>query len=94
MASRVKSEFPRTVDRPFLMLLWEIDEFAILFLPIILSIITRQVLFGLIIGILLMNLYVKIKRNKPENYFFHLFWKWGIINVKNLPPGHTKTFIE
>jgi len=90
----VKSQFPRTIDRPLLFLSWEVDEFALLILPMILSLIIREMLVGIIIGVLLMNAYIKIKRNKPENYFFHLFWKWGLVNVKGTPPAHSSTFVE
>jgi hypothetical protein len=41
-----------------------------------------------------MNAYIKVKRNRPENYFFHMFWKWGIIKVKGAPPARLNTFIE
>jgi type IV conjugative transfer system protein TraL len=91
---RVKSEFPRTIDRPMLFLVWEVDEFALLLLPMVLSLIMRQMLIGIALGLLLMNAYIKVKRNRPENYFFHMFWKWGIIKVKGAPPAHLNTFIE
>jgi type IV conjugative transfer system protein TraL len=90
----VKSQFPRTIDRPLLFLSWEVDEFALLILPMIISLIIREMLVGIVIGVLLMNAYIKIKRNKPENYFFHLLWNWGIVNVKGTPPAHSSTFVE
>jgi type IV conjugative transfer system protein TraL len=90
----VKSQFPGTIDRPLLFLSWEVDEFALLIVPMIVSLFMRKLLIGMIIGVLLMNAYIRIKKNKPENYFFHLFWKWGAIKVKDAPPAHSSTFVE
>jgi type IV conjugative transfer system protein TraL len=90
----VKSQFPGTIDRPLLFLSWEVDEFVLLLTPMIISLIMRKLIIGMIIGVLLMNAYIRIKKNKPENYFFHLLWKWGITKVKGTPPAHSSTFIE
>lgn len=91
---QVKSEFPRTIDKPMLFILWEIDEFMIFVVPLIMSIFAKEILIGMIIGIVLMGFYGKLKKNKPNNFLFHLFWKWGLIKVEKTPAPFIRTFLE
>ena len=37
MAATVKSRFPKTIDKPMLMLLWDLDEFALFVIPAVVS---------------------------------------------------------
>jgi len=90
----VKSKFPVTIDKPPLFLVWEVDEFMVLTIPLVLSLFVRELLVGLLIGIVLMWGYIKIKKDKPNNFYFHLFWLWGIMNVKQTPPPYIKKFLE
>jgi len=92
--TEIKTKLPTTIDKHMLFLVWELDEFAVLITPLILSLMVKQILLGLIVGVVLMQLYMRLKRHKPNNYLFHLSWKWGIVKVKNVPPAHIKEFIE
>ena len=94
MAGTVKSRFPQTIDRPMLMLLWELDEFALFVIPSVISLFMRKMIFGIVIGYLLMKLYAKLKEGRPNNFVFHLAWKFGIVKVKDTPPTFVSKFME
>lgn len=94
MAAMVKSRFPKTIDRPMLMLLWEIDEFALFIIPAIVSLFMRELIFGVAAGFILMKVYARVKMGKPNNFIFHLSWKYGIVKVKEMPPAFVSKFIE
>lgn len=94
MAAVVKTRFPKTIDKPMLMLLWELDEFALFVIPAVVSLFMRELIFGIAVGFLLMKVYAKFKSGKPNNYIFHLSWKYGIVKVKGTPPAYVTKFIE
>ncbi len=94
MAAVVKSRFPKTIDRPLLMLLWEIDEFALFVIPAVISLFMRELVFGVAVGFMLMKFYARIKAGKPNNFIFHLSWKYGIVKVKETPPAFVSKFVE
>jgi type IV conjugative transfer system protein TraL len=92
---QVKTFFPRSIDRYPLLLNWELDEFAMFILPFIFSFPARQLVIGLIAGIVTMKVYIKFfKKGKPENYLFHIFWKKGLFSPKALPPTYISRFSE
>jgi type IV conjugative transfer system protein TraL len=92
---QIKTFFPRTLDRYPLFLNWELDEFVMMMIPFILSFPARQLIVGLIIGIITMQAYINLfKKGKPENYLFHIFWKKGLFNPKGVPPAYISRFTE
>ena len=93
---QVKSYFPRTVGRPLLVLFWEFDEFIFFIIPIILSIPTRQLLIGLVVGLLAAWRYAKFKKSHASNFMEHMFWKLNIpgFNIEGSPPPHIQEFLE
>ncbi len=94
MAGRVKSRFPRSLDKPMLVLMWELDEFVLFVIPSIISLFFKELVVGIVAGFILMKLYAKYKEGKPNNYLFHLFWKVGLMHVKGTPPSHIRKFLE
>ena len=92
--SNIKTRLPVTLSRPLLFIVWEQDEFAVMIIPIILSLFVRQLLFGLIIGVVLMFAYIKMKKAKPNNYLFHIAWKHGLVNLKNVPKPYIRIFLQ
>lgn len=94
MAATVKSRFPKTIDKPMLMLLWDLDEFALFVIPAVVSLFMRELIFGIAAGFVLMKIYMKFKAGRPNNYMFHLAWRYGIIKVKGTPPAYVSKFLE
>ena len=93
-SGEIKTRLPRTVDRFPLFLNWELDEAAILVTPILLSLPSRKLWIGILVGYGLMRLYMRLKKDKPENYIYHWLWRRGLVKVKGLPPGHVSRFWE
>ena len=94
--SKVKSYFPRTVDRPMLVLFWEYDEFMVFLVPVILLLPTRQLILGVFAWLAAVFAYMKFKKNKPDNFLEHLMWKFGIDfkKPKGLPDPSIQEFLE
>lgn len=94
----VETRFPRWADSPTQFLIWEVDEVIpvafcfILFLP------SRNLVLGLIIGIVLMKMYVKLKERMPPFFYFHYMWFWGILkprgNNMRMPKGYITVYRE
>lgn len=79
--------FPRFIDRPRLIGIFEFDEFVLTF-GIIFTLITASLAFpklssltvmvgSITLGVMAGYLYKKFKRNRPNGYTFHFLYKIG-----------------
>lgn len=82
----------RTAGQLQLFISWELDEWALLLLPLVLFLPSRQLWLGIAIGFPLMILYAKLKRKKPAGFIVHFLARNGIISFKKLPPPYISEF--
>ena len=78
----VETRFPRWSDSPPQVFNWEMDELIPVVLCFVLSLPTRNLLLGLIIGVVIMKVYVKLKDKLPSYFYLHYLWYWGIWSPK------------
>lgn len=91
---QVKSYFPRTVDRPLIVLFWELDEFIFFLIPLVFSLPMRQLIAGMAAGLACVWLYSKFKKGAPDNFLAHWLWKFGLTKIKGSPEPHIQEFLE
>jgi len=87
---------PRHLNEPMRILIFTVDEFASLTLPLLLSFIVLQQLWGgLILGSLLMMLIRKLK-GQQGHYFL---WQWlywhcsALVFLRSTPPSYQRDFL-
>jgi hypothetical protein len=68
--------------------MWEADELAFLLGPFVLFFSIKKPLIGLVIGVLALKFYMKIKYTKQAGYLQHFFIKKGVLPLKELPAGY------
>lgn len=94
----IDTKFPRWADSPPQFLAWEVDELFFPTICLVFSLPARSIFTGLIIGIVLMRLYRRIKETKPSNFIMHWLWVYGIYQPKTreiiLPKGHIYHYQE
>ena len=94
----VETRFPRWADSPPQFLIWEIDELIPVVVCFVLILPTRNLMLGLIIGIILMRIYKNLKNNLPSFFYLHYLWFWGIWVPRTksilLPRGYISYYRE
>jgi hypothetical protein len=68
--------------------MWEADELAVLLGPFVLFFAIKKPFVGLVIGVLTLKLYTKVKYTKQAGYIQHFFIKKGVLPLKKLPVGY------
>jgi type IV conjugative transfer system protein TraL len=68
--------------------MWEADELAVLLGPFVLFFAIKKPFIGLVIGVLALKLYTKVKYTKQAGYIQHFFVKKGVLSLKELPAGY------
>jgi conjugal transfer pilus assembly protein TraL len=94
----VETRFPRWADNPPQFLIWEVDELSFVALFFMLFLPTRNLIPGLIIGIILMRIYRKLKEKLPSYFYLHYMWFWGLWKPKckntHAPKGYLTRYRE
>jgi type IV conjugative transfer system protein TraL len=68
--------------------MWEADELAVLLGPFVLFFAIKKPFIGLIIGVLALKFYTKVKYTRQAGYIQHFFIKKGVLSLKELPAGY------
>ena len=88
------TRIPRYIDDPPTILFWDLDEFVLLCIFIVLGIITGKLtVFGLV-GLVLSKIVGKFKQDKSDGYFLHILYWWGVMPLKGVPPSYKRNFVE
>ncbi len=94
----IDTRFPKFANCPPQFLIWEIDELIPIAFCFLLFLPTRNLLPGLIIGILLMRLYRYFKQKFPDYFYLHYLWSLGIWQPKlkmiDIPEGYITVYRE
>jgi conjugal transfer pilus assembly protein TraL len=87
---------PRYIDTQPQILWWELDEVIILIMAIFAGILTRQLTYFLLGGVISTYFITKLKSGKSKGYVFHWFYWLGIpsFQFRRLPPGDRREFLE
>jgi hypothetical protein len=74
------------------------DEITPLMFCFIIFLPARNLVVGLILGIILMKIYKKMKDRLPQYFYFHYLWYFGVWNPKMKktlsPQGHITVYRE
>lgn len=87
---------PRKLQENKIML-WETNEFFILFLSVGTGLIFNQLLIGIIAGLLINKFFKKFNKNGRSCFLWaFLYWNFpsSFSVLKNTPPSHLRTFIK
>lgn len=91
-----KHYIPQTLDEPFKLILWTLDELIVLFVPFaILLLGFDSPISGLSIGITLLILLKKLK-GEEGHFFLHQLIYWylpTLICFKKTPPSYIREWI-
>jgi hypothetical protein len=68
--------------------MWEADELAFLLGPFVLFFAIKKPFIGLLIGVLSLKFYTKVKYTKQAGYVQHFLLKKGVLSLKELPTGY------
>jgi hypothetical protein len=68
--------------------MWEADELAFLLGPFVLFFAVKKPFVGLLLGVLSLKLYTKVKYSKQAGYVQHFLLKKGVLSLKGLPTGY------
>jgi len=90
----MKVYFPKTIDKPIPFLFWEVDDLAAFILPVIISMPFKELIIGVVAGVILMKFYGSIKNKNSENFLIHKTWQLGFLTIKKTPPAHIRKFYE
>ena len=74
-------DIPTSIDDPPLLLLWPVDDLALIVLTLVVRILTgspRTLYQLLILGVLLVCLYTKFRERRPDGYALHLLYWHGL----------------
>ena len=83
---------PHYLHRPLQVLWWEVDEFVIVIISLMLAL-----MFGYVFWVMLVLVpygYSKFKKSYPRGFLFHLLWILGLIDFKHYPTYFEKEFRE
>jgi type IV conjugative transfer system protein TraL len=83
---------PKYLDSQPIILFWELDEFIIFVLIIFTGMFIRHQFIGFLLAFIVIQTFKKIKKKKHKGFLFHLAYKLGFIQMKNIPPYHIKDF--
>lgn len=88
------TSIPRHIDDPPQILFWDLEEFMLLCIFIVIGLLAgKLIMFGLV-GVVISKALGKLKQDKSDGYFLHLLYWWGIMPLKGLPPSYKRTFVE
>ena len=91
-----KYQIPRFLDDPFKIILWTVDEFLALVMPLfVLLVFFDAPITGVVIGVLAMFLLKKLK-GEQGHYFLHALVYWHlpqIVVFKSTPPSYIRDFL-
>jgi len=88
MDSKYLFRIYRGVSHFLYFLMWEADELAFLLGPFVLFFAIKKPFVGLVIGVVSLKLYVRVKYNKQAGYVQHFLIKKGVLSLKELPAGY------
>ncbi|MDK2792868.1 MAG: conjugal transfer pilus assembly protein TraL [Deferribacteres bacterium] len=83
---------PKYLDSQPVILFWELDEFILFIVIIFVSMFIRHQFVGFIIAFTLVQTFKKIKKKRHKGFLFHIGHKFGLVQIKNIPPYHIKEF--
>jgi len=94
----VEIRFPRYIDSPPQFLIWELDEVLPVAFCMLIFLPSKNLLAGLVIGVIIMKIYRKLKDKLPQNFLFHYLWFWGVWQPKSrttlMPKGYISRYQE
>jgi conjugal transfer pilus assembly protein TraL len=88
------TKIPRHIDDPPTILFWDLDEFVLLCIFIVLGILSGKLLMFGAVGLVLSKVVGRFKQDKSDGYFLHILYWWGIMPIKGLPPSYKRSFVE
>ncbi|KAA0257524.1 type IV conjugative transfer system protein TraL [Deferribacter autotrophicus] len=83
---------PKYLDSQPVILFWELDEFILFIVIIFVSMFIRHQFIGFVIAFTVVQTFKKIKKKKHKGFLFHVGYKLGLVQIKNIPPYHIKEF--
>jgi conjugal transfer pilus assembly protein TraL len=91
-----KYTIPRSLDEPFKIMLWTLDELCVLFIPfLILMFFFNSPITGLIVGALLLFILKKLKGEQGHFFLHHLLYWYlpPLFYFKKTPPSYRREWI-
>ncbi len=88
------TRIPRYIDDPPTILFWDLEEFVLLCIFVVIGFITGNLTQFGIIGMIVSKVVGKFKQDKSDGYFLHILYWWGIMPLKGLPSSYKRSFVE
>jgi conjugal transfer pilus assembly protein TraL len=91
-----KYYIPQSLDEPFKIILWTMDEMCVLFIPfLILMFCFNSPITGLVMGSALLFLLKKIKGEQGHFFLHHLLYWYlpPLFRFKKIPPSYQRAWI-
>ena len=86
---------PRYLDEPMTVLMWPADEVIPVIACLSVGILIQQKLICVVIGIVAMRFFRKMKEGNPDGYLLHALYWAGLIkgNARTLPNPFIREFM-
>lgn len=91
-----KYHFPQTLDEPFKIILWTLDELSVFMIPVLLSVSCfNNIICGLLIGGSLLVGLKKIKGEQGHYFILNLMYWYlpKIISFRKIPASYIREWI-
>ncbi len=72
-------EIPEYVDDPMQILVWEMDEFAVVLVVFFIGMMAHQILISLGFIYVFVKFYIRLKENKLAGFYLHGPYRIGLI---------------
>jgi type IV conjugative transfer system protein TraL len=87
------TKFPQTLSNPMMVLWWDLDEFTIIVLFVVLWFLCAN--WWTLAAIFVVPwVYIKSKRRAARGFFKHLLYSLGLAQIKGYPSPFHHTFRE
>jgi conjugal transfer pilus assembly protein TraL len=91
-----KNRIPQSLDEPFKLILWTLDELCVLFIPfLLLMFCCNSPIMGLMVGCVLLFLLKKLK-GEQGHFFLHILLYWylpPLFHFKKTPPSYRREWL-
>jgi len=73
---------------------WEVDEFMLFLLPLLVGTFADQLLMGLAAGVMLSMIFKRFKESRQEGFLYHFLYWHGLWKRDWVPPSWLREYVE
>ena len=73
---------------------WELDEFLLFIVPLVIGNFANQLMVGIAVGAVLSTLFKKFKEGQQEGFLYHFLYWHGLWKRDWVPPSWLREYVE